>query len=84
MLSNVPGVAEVATSDKIVVEKAHFLFAQQTIQTILEQSPHGAQFESIQSRVFAEGTAIEDLFKSDRVLIGVVEHLKVNKPFSAS
>jgi UDPglucose 6-dehydrogenase len=62
----------VATSDKIVVEKSTLpVRTAEAIQTILEQSPHGAQFEVLSNPEFlAEGTAIADLFKSDRVLIG--------------
>ena len=65
-------IAEVATSDKIVVEKSTLpVRTAEAIQTILEQSPHGASFEVLSNPEFlAEGTAIEDLFKSDRVLIG--------------
>ena len=65
-------IAEVATSDKIVVEKSTLpVRTAEAIQTILEQSPHGSQFEVLSNPEFlAEGTAIEDLFKSDRVLIG--------------
>ena len=65
-------IAEVATSDKIVVEKSTLpVRTAEAIQTILKQSPHGAQFEVLSNPEFlAEGTAIEDLFKSDRVLIG--------------
>ena len=65
-------IASVATSDKIVVEKSTLpVRTAEAIQTILEQSPHGAQFEVLSNPEFlAEGTAIEDLFKSDRVLIG--------------
>ena len=65
-------IAKVATSDKIVVEKSTLpVRTAEAIQTILEQSPHGAQFEVLSNPEFlAEGTAIEDLFKSDRVLIG--------------
>ena len=65
-------IAEVATSDKIVVEKSTLpVRTAEAIQTILEQSPHGAHFEVLSNPEFlAEGTAIEDLFKSDRVLIG--------------
>ena len=65
-------IASVATSDKIVVEKSTLpVLTAEAIQTILEQSPHGAQFEVLSNPEFlAEGTAIEDLFKSDRVLIG--------------
>ena len=65
-------IASVATSDKIVVEKSTLpVRTAEAIQTILEQSPHGAQFEVLSNPEFlAEGTAVEDLFKSDRVLIG--------------
>ena len=65
-------IAEVATSDKIVVEKSTLpVRTAEAIQTILKQSPFGAQFEVLSNPEFlAEGTAIEDLFKSDRVLIG--------------
>jgi UDPglucose 6-dehydrogenase len=65
-------IASVATSDKIVVEKSTLpVRTAEAIQTILEQSPYGAQFEVLSNPEFlAEGTAIEDLFKSDRVLIG--------------
>ena len=65
-------IAEVATSDKIVVEKSTLpVRTAEAIQTILEQSPHNAQFEVLSNPEFlAEGTAIADLFQSDRVLIG--------------
>ena len=65
-------IAEVATSDKIVVEKSTLpVRTAEAIQTILEHSPHGAQFEVLSNPEFlAEGTAIADLFQSDRVLIG--------------
>ena len=65
-------IASVATSDKIVVEKSTLpVRTAEAIQTILKQSPHGASFEVLSNPEFlAEGTAIEDLFKSDRVLIG--------------
>ena len=65
-------IAEVATTDKIVVEKSTLpVRTAEAIQTILEQSPHGTHFEVLSNPEFlAEGTAIADLFKSDRVLIG--------------
>ena len=65
-------IAKVATSDKIVVEKSTLpVRTAEAIQTILEQSLHGAQFEVLSNPEFlAEGTAISDLFQSDRVLIG--------------
>ena len=65
-------IAEVATTDKIVVEKSTLpVRTAEAIQIILEQSPHGVHFEVLSNPEFlAEGTAIADLFKSDRVLIG--------------
>ena len=65
-------IANVATGDKIVVEKSTLpVRTAEAIQTILEQSSHGASFEVLSNPEFlAEGTAIEDLFQSDRVLIG--------------
>ena len=47
-------IAEVATTDKIVVEKSTLpVRTAEAIQTILEQSPHGAHFEVLlQPRVF--------------------------------
>ena len=65
-------IAKGATSDKIVVEKSTLpVRTAEAIQTILEQSPHNAQFEVLSNPEFlAEGTAVADLFKSDRVLIG--------------
>jgi UDPglucose 6-dehydrogenase len=65
-------IAEVAMNDKIVVEKSTLpVRTAEAIQTILAQSPHGASFEVLSNPEFlAEGTAIEDLFQSERVLIG--------------
>ena len=65
-------IAKVSKNDKIVVEKSTLpVRTAEAIQTILEQSPHSAQFEVLSNPEFlAEGTAIADLFQSDRVLIG--------------
>jgi UDPglucose 6-dehydrogenase len=65
-------IAEVAMNDKIVIEKSTLpVRTAEAIQTILAQSPHGASFEVLSNPEFlAEGTAIEDLFQSERVLIG--------------
>jgi UDPglucose 6-dehydrogenase len=65
-------IAKVSTSDKIVVEKSTLpVRTAEAIQTILAQSLHGASFEVLSNPEFlAEGTAIEDLFQSERVLIG--------------
>jgi UDPglucose 6-dehydrogenase len=65
-------IAKVATSDKIIVEKSTLpVRTAETIQTILDSTGNGVNFEVLSNPEFlAEGTAIEDLFKSDRVLIG--------------
>jgi UDPglucose 6-dehydrogenase len=65
-------IAKIATSDKIIVEKSTLpVRTAETIQTILDSTGNGVNFEVLSNPEFlAEGTAIEDLFKSDRVLIG--------------
>ena len=65
-------IAKVATSNKIIVEKSTLpVRTAETIQTILDSTGNGVNFEVLSNPEFlAEGTAIEDLFKSDRVLIG--------------
>ena len=65
-------IAKLATSDKIIVEKSTLpVRTAETIQTILDSTGNGVNFEVLSNPEFlAEGTAIEDLFKSDRVLIG--------------
>ena len=66
-------IAKVAKTDKIVVEKSTLpVRTAEKIKEILEK--HGkddVHFEILSNPEFlAEGTAIQDLFKSDRVLIG--------------
>lgn len=65
-------IAEVATTDKIVVEKSTLpVRTAETIKTILDKTGRGAKFQILSNPEFlAEGTAIEDLFNADRVLIG--------------
>ena len=66
-------IAEVATSNKIIVEKSTLpVRTAEKIKDILSaNSNNKVKFEIISNPEFlAEGTAIEDLFKSDRVLIG--------------
>ncbi|MDC3130458.1 nucleotide sugar dehydrogenase [Bacteroidota bacterium] len=65
-------IAEIATDDKIVVEKSTLpVRTAEAIQTILDKTGNGVNFEVLSNPEFlAEGTAINDLFKSDRVLIG--------------
>ena len=68
-------IAEVSTSDKIVVEKSTLpVRTAQTIRTILDNCPSKVNFEVLSNPEFlAEGTAIEDLLAPDRVLIGGAE-----------
>ena len=65
-------IARVATNDKIIVEKSTLpVRTAETLQTILDSSGNGVNFEVLSNPEFlAEGTAIDDLFKADRVLIG--------------
>jgi len=65
-------IARVAKTDKIVVEKSTLpVRTAEAVQTILDSTGNGVNFDVLSNPEFlAEGTAIEDLFKSDRVLIG--------------
>ena len=66
-------IGQVATSNKIVVEKSTLpVRTAEKIKEILSlNGKDGVSFEVISNPEFlAEGTAIKDLFKSDRVLIG--------------
>jgi UDPglucose 6-dehydrogenase len=65
-------IARVAKSDKIIVEKSTLpVRTAETLQTIFESTGSGVNFEVLSNPEFlAEGTAIDDLFKADRVLIG--------------
>ena len=65
-------IAKVAKSDKIIIEKSTLpVRTAERIKQILEAEGNGPSFEIISNPEFlAEGTAIKDLFKSDRVLIG--------------
>lgn len=65
-------IAEIAKTDKIVVEKSTLpVRTAEAIRTILENNGNGVNYQILSNPEFlAEGTAIQDLFKSDRVLIG--------------
>ena len=65
-------IAEVATSDKIVIEKSTLpVRTAEKIKEVLSANTKGVNFEVLSNPEFlAEGTAIQDLFKSDRVLVG--------------
>nr|WP_284698675.1 UDP-glucose 6-dehydrogenase [Flavobacterium lacisediminis] len=65
-------IARVSKTDKIVVEKSTLpVRTAQAIKDILEHTGNGVNFQILSNPEFlAEGTAIEDLFAPDRVLIG--------------
>jgi UDPglucose 6-dehydrogenase len=65
-------IAKYSKSDKIVVEKSTLpVRTAEKIKEILEEDSTDIYFEILSNPEFlAEGTAIQDLFKSDRVLIG--------------
>jgi UDPglucose 6-dehydrogenase len=65
-------IAKYSKSDKIVIEKSTLpVRTAEKIKEILEENSTNIHFEILSNPEFlAEGTAIEDLFKSDRVLIG--------------
>ncbi|MCO5585790.1 hypothetical protein L7F22_039726 [Adiantum nelumboides] len=65
-------IADVSTTDKIVVEKSTVpVKTAEAIEKILNHNSDGIKFEILSNPEFlAEGTAIEDLMKPDRVLIG--------------
>ena len=60
-------IAKVAKTDKIVVEKSTLpVRTAEAIQSILDLTGNGVNFEVLSNPEFlAEGTAIQDLFKSD-------------------
>ncbi len=65
-------IAKYSKSDKIVIEKSTLpVRTAEKIREILEENSEKINFEILSNPEFlAEGTAIQDLFKSDRVLIG--------------
>ena len=65
-------IADVATTDKIVVEKSTLpVRTAQAIKSILHNTGSDVKFEILSNPEFlAEGTAITDLLNPDRVLIG--------------
>jgi len=65
-------IAQVAKTNKIVIEKSTLpVRTAEKIKEILEENSTDIHFEILSNPEFlAEGTAIQDLFKSDRVLIG--------------
>ncbi len=65
-------IAEVATDDKIIVEKSTLpVRTAEAIRSILDNVGNGINFQILSNPEFlAEGTAINDLLYGDRVLIG--------------
>lgn len=78
-------IARVAKTDKIVVEKSTLpVRTAQAIKDILDNTGNGVQFQILSNPEFlAEGTAIEDLFAPDRVLIGGETSLEGEKAVQA-
>ena len=74
-------IAKYSKSDKIVVEKSTLpVKTAEKIKEILKKNSTSVKFEVLSNPEFlAEGTAIKDLFKSDRVLIGCEQTEKGNK-----
>ncbi len=65
-------IANVSTSNKIIVEKSTLpVRTAETIQSILDNTGNSVKFDILSNPEFlAEGTAIQDLHNPDRVLIG--------------
>lgn len=66
-------IARVAKQNKIVVEKSTLpVRTASALKNILDHTGNGVEFQILSNPEFlAEGTAIEDLFNPERVLIGV-------------
>ena len=65
-------IAQVSTSNKIIVEKSTLpVRTAEAIKSILDSTGNGVKFQILSNPEFlAEGTAVEDLLNPDRVLIG--------------
>jgi len=66
-------IAKSSNSDKIVIEKSTLPVrtAEKLKEILYDEGNEGVNFEILSNPEFlAEGTAIQDLYKSDRVLIG--------------
>ena len=65
-------IAKISKTDKIIIEKSTLpVRTAEKIKEILNREGNDVHFEILSNPEFlAEGTAIKDLFKSDRVLIG--------------
>jgi UDPglucose 6-dehydrogenase len=78
-------IAKFSRSDKIVIEKSTLpVRTAEKIKEILEENSKNIHFEILSNPEFlAEGTAIRNLFKSDRVLIGGSESKSGQKAIQA-
>lgn len=65
-------IAKVAKTDKIIIEKSTLpVRTAEAIKNILDNSGNGVKFQILSNPEFlAEGTALQNLLKPDRVLIG--------------
>jgi UDPglucose 6-dehydrogenase len=65
-------IAKVAKTDKIIIEKSTLpVRTAEAIKNILDNSGNGVKFQILSNPEFlAEGTAVQNLLKPDRVLIG--------------
>jgi UDPglucose 6-dehydrogenase len=65
-------IAVIAKDDKIIVEKSTLpVRTAEAVKSILDNTGNGVQFQILSNPEFlAEGTAVQDLFHPDRVLIG--------------
>ena len=72
VISSAKEIAKFSKSDKIVVEKSTLpVRTAEKLKEVLNSQNKKVKFEVLSNPEFlAEGTAIQDLFKSDRVLIG--------------
>jgi UDPglucose 6-dehydrogenase len=72
IISSAKEIANFSFSDKIIVEKSTLpVRTAEKLKEILHASNKNVKFEILSNPEFlAEGSAIKDLFKSDRVLIG--------------
>jgi len=72
-ISSAKTIAKFSKSDKIIIEKSTLPVrtAEKVKEVLTLNNNHGVNFEILSNPEFlAEGTAIQDLYKSDRVLIG--------------
>ena len=78
-------IAKYSKNDKIVIEKSTLpVKTAEKIKGILDKNNSKVHFEILSNPEFlAEGTAIQDLFKSDRVLIGGDNSAKGKKAVKA-